>query len=88
MSYRPSTPAFAWWNTATERALRATSSTRSTPEVTRDASRKFSAQTYAPGQNGHFLKAISSQKPRLGSTLKTARIYAFTGSNTPYQSHE
>ena len=55
--------------------------------------RAHQARNQAPAAIGAFPKRPFSKpkaesKPGSDSPLKTARIYPFTGSNTPYESHE
>lgn len=41
-----------------------------------------------PAQRRPFSTPKAALPPGADSALKTARIFHFTGSNTPYQSHE
>lgn len=55
---------------------------------TQRAQRTQALAPIAPAKHRPFSSPKSEQLPGSGLDLKTARIYLFTGSNTPYQSHE
>jgi hypothetical protein len=55
---------------------------------TQRAYRAQAPAAIAPSQRRSFSTPNSGPQPGSESSLKTARIYLFTGSNTPYQSHE
>ena len=86
---------FAFWNTPTQRTHRTAAPVPGAPlSFSREASRRFNADgspKFAPlpaASLKPFSKPCSDPQPGSDSALKTARIYLFTGSNTPYQSHE
>lgn len=56
--------------------------------ATQRAYRAAPAEAVAPSKRRPFSRSKAEPQPGSGSPLKTARIYPFTGSNTPYQSHE
>ncbi len=49
---------------------------------------KAPAAPIAPPQSRPFSRPNALPQPGSGSSLKTAEILPFTGSNTPYESHE
>lgn len=55
---------------------------------TQRAHRSAAPAPVAPLQRRPFSKPNSGLQPGSGSSLKTAQILPFTGSNTPYESHE
>ncbi len=55
---------------------------------TQRAHRSTAPTTIAPPQRGPFSKPNAGLPPGSDSALKTAQILPFTGSNTPYESHE
>ena len=55
---------------------------------TQRAQRAQVVTPFAPAKRQPFSKPSTAPQPGPGGALKTARIYLFTGSNTPYQSHE
>jgi hypothetical protein len=55
---------------------------------TQRAHRTHAPAAIVPPQRRPFSTPKADPQPGSDSALKTARIYLFTGSNTPYQSHE
>ena len=55
---------------------------------TQRAQRAQAPAAIAPLHRRPFSKPNTEPQTDSESVLKTARIYLFTGSNTPYQSHE
>jgi hypothetical protein len=55
---------------------------------TQRALRMHPTATIAPATRRPFSKPKTAPQSGAESTLKTAQIFLFTGSNTPYQSHE
>ncbi len=51
-------------------------------------SRNMVPATGTTRQRTPFSRSKDGASPALEQARKTARIYLFTGSNTPYQSHE
>lgn len=77
------TPSLPWETMSTAAVYRDGKSVGNTPAaIFRDASRKSEPVQMAPR------RPFQAPKPRPGVPLKTAQIFQFTGSNTPYQSHE
>jgi hypothetical protein len=55
---------------------------------TQRAHRAQAPAAIAPPKRRPFSTPKTAMQPSADSTLKTAQIFLFTGSNTPYQSHE
>lgn len=91
MTFNPNQRPFAWWNASKDRPFRAQAMPGNPVAMNiRDASRKLNQPqpTALVVQIRHFLSADRATGIDSGLPLISAKIYPFTGSNTPYQSHE
>ena len=91
MTYRPTQNPFAARRAATEPVQRSDSGVKaSSTQPFRDASRKLTSPK-PPALMVQIRLLLSADKTTgidSGLPLVSAKIYPFTGSNTPYQSHE